>query len=136
MRSRGIRGAILIVEDAEPAAATLEVALAGIGGREVLIASTGAEALRVIGDGTPAIQAVVTDLNMPVMDGLEFIRRLRSDRRFSSLPVIVVSGETDPNAPQQALGVGADAYFSKPYSPSQVRNELEQLLNANGTREI
>ncbi len=133
MRSQAIEGAILVVEDTEPSASMLEVALAGIGGRCVLVASTGDEALRMLAREGRRLQAVVTDLNMPGMDGFELIRRLRAERICSRLPVVVVSGNTDPDAPSRAIGAGADAYFAKPFSPAQVRQKLEQLLNDEPT---
>jgi len=124
---------ILIVEDTETCAATLELALAGIPGVEVSLARTAAEALRVLGDGTKPVCAVVTDLNMPRMDGFELIRQIRAEG--SRLPIIVTSADTDPRTPERTFAIGADAYFAKPYSPSLVRRKVEQLLNANRNSE-
>ena len=74
------------------------------------------------------IAALVTDLNMPKNDGIELIRQLRLEGRYASLPVLLISGDSDPQLPQRALASGADAFFSKPYSPAAVRRKLEQLL--------
>jgi two-component system chemotaxis response regulator CheY len=74
---------------------------------------------------------VVTDLNMPRMDGFEFIERIRAEPRHRRLPIIVISGDTDPQTPERISALGANAFFSKPYSPAQVRLKLEQLLDAN-----
>jgi CheY-like chemotaxis protein len=126
----GVTGAILIVEDADTSRETLEMALAGSAGLEARLAGSGAEALRILHEAPHSIRVIVTDLNMPAMDGLELIRRIRSDRETAGIPVIVISGDPDPKAPSRALGVGADAYFSKPYSPAIVRQMLEQLLHA------
>lgn len=76
--------------------------------------------------------AVVTDLEMPQMSGYELIEHLRSDPRYSRLPIIVSSGSVDPDAPRRALRIGADAYFSKPYSPGELRQKLETLLKERG----
>jgi CheY-like chemotaxis protein len=73
---------------------------------------------------------VVTDLNMPRMDGFEFIERIRAEPRHQHLPIIVVSGDTDPRTPERLVSIGANAFFPKPYSPAQVRLKLEQLLDA------
>jgi CheY-like chemotaxis protein len=78
---------------------------------------------------------LVTDLNMPRMDGFELIRRVRSHGRYGSLPVIVVSGDTDPGTPERVSRLGVDAFFSKPYSPARVREKLEHLLDAYSTPE-
>jgi CheY-like chemotaxis protein len=77
-----------------------------------------------------AVGAVVTDLNMPRMDGFEFIERIRAEPRHRRLPIIVVSGDTDPGTPGRLAALGANAFFPKPYSPAQVRLKLEQLLDA------
>jgi len=120
--------AILIVEDSENSAAMLEMAFLGIPGVQVLLATSGVEALRML-DAAAPVQAVVTDLNMPRMDGYELIRRIRGDERLRSTPIIVVSADVDPETPRRVAALGADAYFPKPFSPAQVRRALEQLLN-------
>ena len=120
--------AVLIVEDSENAAATLEIALLGIPGLSVLLASSGTEALDLLSH-TPSVQAIVTDLNMPRMDGFEMIRRIRADRTMCGTPIIVVSADTDPATPDRVAQLGVAAFFSKPYSPAQVRRKLEQILD-------
>jgi len=122
--------AVLIIEDSENSAATLEIAFLGIPGLSVLMASSAVEALRILTDRATAVQAIVTDLNMPRMDGFELIRRVRQDHRLSRTPIIVVSADTDPATPGRIADLGVDAFFPKPFSPAQVRRRLEQLLNA------
>jgi CheY-like chemotaxis protein len=130
-----VTGTILIVEDTETCAATLELALAGIPGVEVHPAATAAEALRLLTDENSLVCAVVTDLNMPRMDGFELIRRIRADRRHASLPIVVTTADTDPRTPERVYAMGANAYFAKPYSPALVRQKVEQLLDANRSSE-
>jgi CheY-like chemotaxis protein len=127
--------AVLIVEDSENSATMLEIAFLGIPGLAVLLASSAVEALRILIDGaaidgTTRVDAIVTDLNMPRMDGFELIRRVRQDRRLSGTPIIVVSADTDPETPDRIAELGVNAFFAKPFSPAQVRRKLEQLLNA------
>ena len=122
------------MEDAETCATTLEVAFLSIPGVSVELARSAQDALRLLRDEGSSVEALVTDLNMPRMDGFELIERIRSDGRLAGLPIIVVSGDTDPHTPERTLRMGADAYFGKPYSPAQVRRKLEQLLDANRTR--
>jgi two-component system, chemotaxis family, chemotaxis protein CheY len=119
---------VLIVDDSENAAATLEVAFLGIPGLAVITASSGAEALRILSH-SEGVGAVVTDLNMPRMDGYELIRRLRGDRRLSSVPIVVISADTDPATPQRVARLGVSAFFAKPFSPAEVRRKLEQILD-------
>jgi two-component system, chemotaxis family, chemotaxis protein CheY len=120
---------VLIVEDSENSAATLEIALLGIPGLSVRLASSGLEALRIL-DREDGIDAIVTDLNMPRMDGFELIRRVRQHQRLAATPIIVVSADTDPGTPDRIEALGVEAFFAKPYSPAKVRHKLEQILHA------
>jgi two-component system, chemotaxis family, chemotaxis protein CheY len=122
-------GAVLIVEDSENSAATLEIALLGIPGLTVLLASSGTEALRILERGGAEVRAIVTDLNMPRMDGFEMIRRIRENCALAATPIIIVSADTDPATPGRIAGLGVSAFFPKPYSPAQVRRKLEQILD-------
>ena len=119
---------ILIVEDSEACAETLQIALESIPGLKTVVLRSLGAALKELQSEDNTIAAVVTDLHMPSLDGFELIRRLRAEGRYSRLPVLLISGDSDPQLPQQALAHGADAFFSKPYSPAAVRRKLEQLI--------
>jgi CheY-like chemotaxis protein len=121
--------AVLIVEDSENSATMLEMAFLGIPDVRVMQVTSGVEALRILDAAATPVTAVVTDLNMPRMDGFELIRRIRSDQRLRATPIIVVSADTDPATPERVAALGVDAFFPKPFSPAQVRRTLEQLLN-------
>lgn len=118
---------VLIVEDAASCAETLDAALCVIPGISLTFASTAEEALEELRGG--AFRALITDLNLPRMSGLELIGCVRGDLRFQSLPVIVISGDPDPDAPQRAFLAGANAFFTKPFSPAAVSKMLEDLLD-------
>ena len=120
---------VLIVEDSENSAAMLELAFLGIPGLDVRTAPSAVEALRILEGGPGGVGAMVTDLNMPRMDGYELIRRVRADKRLSGMPIIVVSADTDPATPQRIAALGVEAYFPKPFSPAMVRRKLEQILD-------
>src|ERR1039458_10391781 len=122
--------AVLIVEDSENSAALLEIAFLGIPGVRVLTAPSAAEALRILDGGLGSVRVMVTDLNMPRMDGYELIRRVRADHRLSDMPIIVVSADTDPATPQRIAAMGVEAFFPKPFSPATVRRKLEQILRS------
>jgi CheY-like chemotaxis protein len=128
MMADGARS-VLIVDDSENAAATLEIALLGIPGLSVTLASSGFEALNILERPGSEVQLVVTDLNMPRMDGYELIRRLRSDGRYAAMPIVVVSADTDPATPRRVAQMGVSAFFPKPFSPAEVRRKLEQILD-------
>src|SRR5689334_5195469 len=122
---------VLIVEDYEHSAAPLEIALSCISGVEVVMLSSPQQALNIFSKGADEIAALVTDIHLPYMDGFELIERVRQDRRYSSLPIVVVSGDTRPDTPERLMRLGADAYFPKPYSPAEIRKKLETLLDAH-----
>jgi len=118
---------IIIVDDSPHVAASLEVALESVSGVRLTAASNGADALKIV-NASANIAAVITDLEMPGMDGFELIRKIR-ERSGQQFPIIVTSGKSDPNAPADARRAGADAYFAKPYSPAALRTTLEGLLS-------
>jgi CheY-like chemotaxis protein len=129
---------VLIVEDSDTCAETLQIALESISGLETRIMGSAKDAIAALQDIDNDVAAIVTDLNMHragglykeglSLDGFDLIRQLRSEARFARLPILLISGDTDPRLPTRALELGADAFFAKPYSPSAVRRKLEQLL--------
>lgn len=119
---------ILIVEDTEHAATTLEVALLSIPDVSVFVAASAQEALRLL-EGGEDVSTIITDLNMPHMDGFELIARVRRCGRHETVPIVVISADTDPRTPERLALLGAAAFFSKPYSPARVRQKVEQLLD-------
>ena len=122
---------VLIVEDTAHSTSTLEVALLTVADIEVVVAADGRQALEFLNhSGETGPKVLVTDLNMPRLDGFELIERVRRDRRYQRLPIIVLSGDTDPRTPERLRRLGADAFFTKPYSPGEVRAKIEELLNA------
>ena len=120
---------VLIVDDSDQLAATLEVALSGQPDLSVLLARDGLEALQVL-ENRADVRALVTDLQMPRMDGFELIGRVRADGRLAGLPIIAISGDTDPRTPARAREIGADAFFGKPFSPAGLCAKLARLIDS------
>ena len=118
---------VLIVEDTEMCSDVLEVALLAMPGIEIESAPTAEKALEFLDGGD--VCAIITDLNLPKMDGFELIERVRSRPVLAKLPILVISGDTDPRTPDRVRRLGADAFFTKPYSPGAVREKLEQLIS-------
>jgi CheY-like chemotaxis protein len=119
---------ILIVEDSETCAETLQIALESMPGLRTVVLRNPEAALAELRTGVHEIAALVTDLHMPHHDGIELIRQLRAQAQYAGLPVLLISGDSDPQLPRRALDSGATAFFSKPYSPAAVRRKLEELL--------
>ncbi|MGH9630459.1 MAG: response regulator [Bryobacteraceae bacterium] len=124
---------VLIVEDAEPCATMLEIALMRIREIDVRVVFSGEEALELLRSASGRVAAIITDIHLPRMDGLELIKRVRAWERYSQVPIIVISGDTNPGTPGTLRRLGANAYFVKPYSPAEVRRKLESFLDAKTT---
>ena len=128
MKSEPRRRAVLIVEDAETCASTLEIIFSSIGGLKILMADSAERAWELLESRREDIQALVTDLHMPGMDGFELIDRVRANEMHAGLPIVVITGSTDPHVSDRLRQRGVNAVFAKPYSPALVREKLEQLL--------
>jgi CheY-like chemotaxis protein len=122
---------VLIVEDSDTSADTLEIALLSLPDVSVAHAASGRKAWQLIQN--EGVAAIVTDLHMPHMDGFELIERVRAAGGAARVPIIVISGDSDPGTPERVRRLGADAYFAKPYSPAAVRETLERLLHENSS---
>jgi|SRR6185312_1719608 len=129
---------VLIVEDSETCAETLLIALESLPGIEARVLRDPRAAIAAMHDPANDVAALVTDLNLggpnqseagqPLSTGFDLIRKLRDEPRFARLPILLISGDSDPLLPERALAQGANAFFPKPYSPSAVRKTLEQLI--------
>jgi CheY-like chemotaxis protein len=118
---------VLIVEDVEVCRDALELAFMQVPDLSIRSVATAEEALRCLDSNV--FSALVTDIHLPKMDGFEMIQKIRSEPRHAPLPILVISGDTDPRTQARLVSLGANAYFSKPYSPAEVRHKLEQLID-------
>jgi CheY-like chemotaxis protein len=119
---------VLIVEDDENVA-PLEVALASMDGLRVLILQSGREAADLLRRNSLDLAAVITDLQLPYVDGFELIEIIRAQERYSDLPIVVLSGDSHPDTPERLGLLGANAFFPKPYVPRDVRHMLGDLVS-------
>jgi two-component system chemotaxis response regulator CheY len=78
-----------------------------------------------------AFDLVLTDINMSNMDGYEFIRRVRADAQHRSLPIIIVSTESEGKHKMKGFEAGANLYLVKPCSPEMMIENIRMMLNAN-----
>src|SRR5512144_884084 len=86
---------------------------------EVIEAGNGAEALENLRT-SPPVELALVDWNMPVMDGLEFVKALRADRAYAEMIVVMVSSESDQTKMARALMMGADEFVIKPLTPDMI----------------
>jgi two-component system chemotaxis response regulator CheY len=117
---------VLLIDDQEDCITTLHLALERLPG-VVLRSAPTAEAAWEVLRNLP-IAAVITDIQLPNMTGLELISRIRREPGLKRLPIVVVSADPDPATPRQALQLGANAFFAKPFSPGAIRKKLEELI--------
>ncbi len=118
---------ILIVEDSPTQAAGLKKLLEGDGYR-VILTRDGVEAFAQIQACVPAL--VITDGNMPQMDGFELCRRIKAEPTLGSLPVIIVTNMSEPTDVIRGLECGADNFIVKPYKPSHLLARVSYMLTA------
>jgi two-component system, chemotaxis family, chemotaxis protein CheY len=122
---------VLIVDDSSVMRKIVERALrqADISIAQVLEAGNGAEALGVL--NTQNVDLILCDINMPVMDGLEFVKQLSGVENGKGIPVVMITTEGSEGHVVQALSSGAKGYIRKPFTPDQVRNHILPILTGN-----
>ena len=116
----------LIVEDSPMMRQLLVFALARIRNLRVTEADDGVDALRKL--ATARFDIIVTDINMPIMDGLKLIRRVRTDPIHKDTPIVVITTEGAQEDRHRALQLGANAYITKPIQAPQVIAKVKELL--------
>jgi two-component system chemotaxis response regulator CheY len=118
----------LIVDDSSVMRKIVERSLrqAGIELAQVFEAGNGAEALNVL-QGNP-VDLILCDINMPVMDGLEFVKQLSGLETSKNIPVIMITTEGSESHVVQALSCGARGYIRKPFTSDQVKDHVIPVL--------
>jgi two-component system chemotaxis response regulator CheY len=122
---------ILVVEDSPTMRSLLAAALEEL---EVAVkvdeAESGFEALRMLPRG--AYDLIVTDINMPDINGLELVSFVKRNDAYRGIPLVIVSTEGSERDRDKGLGLGADAYLVKPFEPEVLREIARSLLPADG----
>lgn len=119
---------VLIVDDSNTMRKIVSRALrqAGIDFSEILEAGDGQEALDVLGSNT--VDVVLSDINMPNMTGLEFLKAKAEDDAIKDIPVVMISTETGADIIDQAKALGAKGAVKKPFTPDLINDTLGPLL--------
>ena len=118
----------LIVDDSSVMRKIVERSLrqAGLSIAEVLEAGDGAEALAAVQNNK--VDLILCDINMPVMDGLEFVKRLSAVDSTKGIPVVMITTEGSEGHVLEALSSGARGYIRKPFTPDQVKEHVLPVL--------
>jgi two-component system, chemotaxis family, chemotaxis protein CheY len=119
---------ILIVDDSSVMRKIVERALrqAGLALKNVFEAGHGVEALEILRKEKVAL--ILSDINMPNMDGLEFLRQLRSQDLANEVPVVMITTESSEDHVREALVAGAQGYIRKPFTAEQVKDRVLPLI--------
>ena len=117
---------ILVVDDDKTTRKILGIYLKAKG-YAVVYAENGLEAMEKL--GTENINLVMTDLNMPYMDGHELTRTIRSDQNLKHIPILMVTTEADEEEKAKAIEAGADGYLAKPIEKHRLLEKVEVLLS-------
>ena len=116
----------LVVEDSPMMRQMLVFALSRLPQLRVTEADHGVDGLRKL--AANKFDIILTDINMPIMDGLKLVRRIRMDAIHRAVPIIVITTETSAEDRNRALELGANAYINKPIQAPQVLSKVRELL--------
>jgi two-component system chemotaxis response regulator CheY len=116
----------LVVEDSPMMRQLLVFALSRIKNLRVTEADDGVDGLRKLAGNSYDI--ILTDINMPIMDGLKLVKRVRTDPIHKDTPIVVITTEGSDEDRQRAIALGANAYITKPIQAPQVIAKVKELL--------
>ena len=120
----------LVVEDSPMMRQLLVFALSRVKQLRVTEADDGVDGLRKLAGGK--FDIILTDINMPIMDGLKLVKRVRTDPVHKDVPIVIITTESAEEDRQRALSLGANAYITKPIQAPQVIAKVKELLGLDG----
>lgn len=122
---------LLIVDDSPAMRAFIRrvIDISGFPAEACLEAGNGREALEILRQSW--VDVILTDINMPEMNGKELLRIIEEDDVLRGIPVLVVSTDATRQRMAQMRAMGARGYLSKPFSPEQLREQLDEMLGVS-----
>ena len=121
---------VLIVEDSPTMRQLIKFALKRMPGLDVAEASDGVDALKKLPAGE--FDLMLTDINMPIMDGLKLISLMRNNPRYKDIPVVVITTEGGKEDRERGLALGAKAYITKPIQAANLLKVVREILALEG----
>ena len=118
---------VLVVDDSPTMRQLILFALKRIGDFQLVEANDGLDGLKKL--AADRFDLILTDLNMPVMDGLKFIAMVRNDPNYRTIPIVIITTEGAVDDRDRALALGADACITKPIQNTQILDTVRGLLN-------
>ena len=122
---------ILVVDDSSTMRRIIKNTLNRLGYQDLFEAENGAQAWEVL-QQNPDITVLVTDWNMPEMNGLELVQKVRAEDRYTDMPIIMVTTEGGKGEVITALKAGVNNYIVKPFTPQVLKEKLEAVLGTSG----
>jgi two-component system, chemotaxis family, chemotaxis protein CheY len=119
---------ILIVEDSATTRALIRAVIDELGEFETVEAGSGFEALKMLPQ--QEYDLIITDINMPDINGLELINFVRSNPRYNRLPIIIVSTERSEEDKKRGMALGATAYVTKPFKSLELQEIIKKTIAA------
>jgi len=118
---------VLIVEDSEATRALIRNVIEDIGDDlNTTEAASGFEALKLL--PSESFDLIITDINMPDINGLELINFIKTNERYSHIPLIIVTTEKSREDKERGLALGADAYVTKPFTTEELQEAITRIL--------
>lgn len=122
---------LLVVDDSSTMRRIIKNTLSRLGYENVLEGEDGMQGWTVLNEN-PDIGMLITDWNMPEMNGLELVKKVRADDRFTDLPIIMVTTEGGKTEVITALKAGVNNYIVKPFTPQVLKEKLAAVLGTEG----
>jgi two-component system chemotaxis response regulator CheY len=126
MQGEGSAKNILIVEDSATTRALIRAVIEDMGDFNIVEAGSGFEALKLL--PTQEFNLVITDVNMPDINGLELIHFVKSNPRYSHIPLIIVSTERSEEDKKRGIALGAMSYITKPFKAQELQEVVKQAI--------
>ncbi len=121
---------ILVVDDSSTMRRIIKNTLARLGYKDILEGADGVEGWDAINEN-PDVEMLITDWNMPEMNGLELVKKVRGDERFVDLPIIMVTTEGGKAEVITALKAGVNNYIVKPFTPQVLKEKLGAVMGVS-----
>jgi two-component system chemotaxis response regulator CheY len=121
----------LVVEDSPTMRQLITFALKRIPGSKVIEANDGIDALKKL--STQMFDIILTDINMPIMDGLKLVSMVRNDPVHKAIPIVIITTEGADEDRKRGLALGANAYIAKPIQTADLLNVVNQIISGRST---
>ncbi len=118
---------ILIVEDSETTRSFIRAVIEEIKDFNIIEAASGFEALKILPQ--EKFNLIITDINMPDINGLELIRFVKTNPLYKDIPLIIVTTERGEEDRKKGMSLGASAYITKPFKADELKEAIKKVLN-------